>query len=587
MLILCVFALQIASGQSQKSILINTERDKILIPIISKSLESLSFEGHPYFKTVRNLSEVNTNILNDKLLRGILDHYENKDYNFTSSEEKLMKAVAYELKKHDYFLNIHIHSMNPQVEYQFYLYERTPTSDDNFPHQYTNKLTYYTSFIVDLTIPDYRRTLENEVFKMFPFTNQIPIAGIAVKEINTDSITLEKNDTLTLSSSYSIDFETPQNRLNARWYKRLWSPFTNSITTSVISEGPTFKFRSEREGIQKIYMDVFDGVHYSKPDSLTIDVVAKPEIYVAQKKYSDFSYRSIFGNHENISGKISVTVENNKEADSILVEPVDNGRKIIQPFADADSLQIMVNQLMNYHEELMKSFSRIFILDFSFFRTYWPMYRPDVEFSYRQQQGAINLYFEHSKISFRDKFQIKTYTNGLASNTEIVDIQHKAYAANALSISYSSLAYELITDENDTLFQSTPELKFGLTTCLLAIFRQNILSTISFGIPLEKSSKRLTAPISAEIYFRGRFFRGGLFYDLLSATVPNPSLDQNEFSFKNVVGFSLGVDFKPLKIPMFVVASVRGKFNQHKDTVYENRFDYLGESAIGIRWLFK
>ncbi|KRT17756.1 hypothetical protein ASU31_00210 [Pedobacter ginsenosidimutans] len=184
-LVVCSLYSFFLQAQEKNTILIHAKNEQILLPVVEKVLDTITFRGKKVFDSTTNLNKLFSSIENEKSSAAAFSFLTNKNLKLSKKDMLLYDSLASQIANYKYFLNVHINKINNLLEIQFYLYKTSnlgvneiSAAQDMIAVAKVSKPEYYTSFIIDLVKNDYNERIHWEVSKMLPDFNEVPKAVI-------------------------------------------------------------------------------------------------------------------------------------------------------------------------------------------------------------------------------------------------------------------------------------------------------------------------------------------------------------------------------------------------------------------------
>ncbi|SIN79475.1 hypothetical protein [Chitinophaga niabensis] len=553
--------------ENGKSILIYTNDQKFLVPLIEKFLRELSIEGTPVFSTVTNLNEINASIKSDEVLREIIQRLSNRSYPVSNNAKIYLKKVADQLEAHDLFLRIYINRIDNVLEYQFYLYNSkafTKGTSGQFPQNDIVKPVYFTSFIVDINNSNYKDILNLEVKKMiseeFPATNQSPLAFIMYGSDRRAKYYVALNDTITLNGGFSRDLDPVGGKLKYSWIGEERLGPDEDIYQEVLTDiNGRCSFVANRVGSYRVFLQVFDGIDYSAVDSVDFIIRQRPIIHIPYKTVKTAYVNYLWEKKKNISGTLEIFCSSRVISTPYLIN--ERLRK--------DTLALVVeyfSPLPFGKRRLKRNIDQIFQRD-----------AMDTTVVAQRMPLGFKLYFQTP----RNKTVEEVYSVGvsgegnLSSNSEKITVRHLAYSFLSLHLSYQTSSFSF--RENGPPDIGTidhRETRLGLGFNLLPLQEEDgtgemslMDGEFSIGIPISRNSTVNKVNIPAQMAIRFKYIwtraRIGISFGLsamwANVHFENKYINKGEAWSKArlFTGFNEGLEIRPFKrIPLYLNAII-------------------------------
>lgn len=556
-----------AQQAPKRTIMIHTHGDRTLVTLIEKSLGRLRVGDSLRFEHVTNLNQIYNTAMIDTTVRTLIDRGPYINFKLTPEQEKNLKELATTVSQYELLLSVNINKVNALLEYQFYLYStdtttKEKTQQDSTAHWPTKNLLkprYLNSFFIDVSSPDYSERIDREVAKMFPETEQAPVAIISSGSKKAQETFIGIKDTIRLDGSVlSNDHEVSARKLQYYWYREILSPDTGGHKI-LVSEKPSLELPSDRLSDNRFFLKVFDGVHYSNFDSVDIHIKAKPEIYLVDTVISTYYHRSLFKSKDRIQAYAHILSSSLSRSDVSKLQLYVWDRSI-------DTFNVKKEY---YSGKRYKRRS-----------TYKDWINLSMEEALLPREDQINLKVEKTEdgydINFDNNPNHDFYVNyfieeqelNVSSNSVNLTVEHRAYPMYSAITSYNHLAYYALNKSiQDTVDMITHEARFGLSLNLYRSdkSRMTVEADATFGIPVNQHSRvALYSPFQLHLYLKkwlggplGSFVIGtGMSSFQISSQVPLNRFTHHEWKS----GISFGMEVQPLRGFSFLV-TVNGNFS--------------------------
>lgn len=286
------------SIRSQPSIVVFATDKDFMLPYIEETLKSIKhLENNSFvFKSVINLNRIARNISTEIALRKTINHYTDAPYILSDTISEEFKKISEVLSNNDYLLTIDINSIDQFLEYQLHLYESIKDGKEVDGSEkilsVTNPLTPIQSvdFIVDLGDENLKEKIANYVKMLFPESNYLPVANISKvnnKSFLPDTAFVSTIDTLFLHGFNSYDLDSGNDNLHYEWRlinERDILSRNNDLSLVFARNFGRLTCSFPNQGVYLIGLKVFDGISYSKEDTLTVFSYALPTFFHSKNK---------------------------------------------------------------------------------------------------------------------------------------------------------------------------------------------------------------------------------------------------------------------------------------------------------------
>lgn len=472
-------------AQNESSVLIYSESPDYLVPYIEKTITDLRDTSRQnLFNDVESLNRLFANMNYELYLRDIMKYYSSSNYYLGNEAKKVQQDVSVTLASYDYLLKIKTFVFEELVEYQISLFQsllqpETPKADKTyFPSLKIDEPLETINFVIDLKRSDYKEIIDKNLKKLFPETNHPPVARISHnKNEESGKVFVGLGDTLTLETLKSYDVDSPFEDITYEW-KQIQSDGNLHIAPNqrlrIDRNGERQKLTFTEIGEYIFTLQLFDGIGYSKIDTVFIEVIDKPVILIGT---SELIYQ----------WATSITEQNDILSKSIISEQLSIGLTNSNGQLDTSGLKVeSVNPLVDSlklitlyltykdcgcsYEELLKDFSKT---PYSISRT-------------RIDSLGFLLDFETSVGLAEDlkEFRIFYEKYGVRSNVETLKLKFRRYSPFLYKLNYflGSLPYREAAQSSDTsLMYGYQGLSFGISGL---IYREFGLQ-FDFGLPFD------------------------------------------------------------------------------------------------------
>lgn len=301
-------------GQTADNILVFAPKSDLLLSYIEKELAAFYLNDRKLFDRVTNLNRIYSNVRSEGTLREVIGNYSNELYQLSPEGKAIRREVEQLLTAHNYFLLVNINTLDLLVEYQFQLYltsnRASPHSDtfilsDStrfFPINFVQNPVQIENFIINPGDQDYAILIQDNLKKLFKGLNQPPEALITVNGSPNirDSVYYFSNlDTIHLGSELSIDLDTPRKRWKFNWRQISPSGHMNidPFERIVFNEDtPANDLVISNPGRYLIGLTISDGIDHSAEDTLNLEILQRPGIYINESHTFFYNYLSLFNN---------------------------------------------------------------------------------------------------------------------------------------------------------------------------------------------------------------------------------------------------------------------------------------------------
>ncbi|MBI5215741.1 MAG: hypothetical protein HY960_08305 [Ignavibacteriae bacterium] len=350
---------------NEKVLAFYMEKNVFLLPYIESQLQSLRLANDTtkLFKKIINLNRYQDEISDQVTMRSVIDFYAGKTQYLDLSEKakKEHENINKELKSYNSFLNIKVNQLNDLLEYQFFLYEVLPTDNKSELRVKSIRQPLQSkSIFINPSSPKYLSDIQNALKQLFPESDSRPIAVISLKGLPTVSNNVYffgVGDTVNIEASNSIDFDTPRENLQFFWRQINDSGGVNVPLDVLVPIDPHSieqHFVVHKKVKYKLGLKIFDGVNESDEETIYIQSIDKPLIYIYPQDYNFFKRNSIIQLFENDSTISSFSEELLFSTSSEFDNPKLN-------FTKDDSTSIDIS---SFDYKLKKEDNTIFTIDY-------------------------------------------------------------------------------------------------------------------------------------------------------------------------------------------------------------------------------
>ncbi|WP_343304381.1 hypothetical protein AAHN97_22645 [Chitinophaga niabensis] len=543
-----------AQQAPKRTIMIHTHGDRTLVTLIEKSLGRLRVGDSLRFEHVTNLNQIYNTAMIDTIVRTLIDRGPYINFKLTPEQEKNLKELATTVSQYELLLSVNINKVNALLEYQFYLYStdtttKEKTQQDSTAHWPTKNLLkprYLNSFFIDVSSPDYSERIDREVAKMFPETEQAPVAVISSGSKKAQETFIGIKDTIRLDGSVlSNDHEVSARKLQYYWYREILSPDTGGHKI-LVSEKPSLELPSDRLSDNRFFLKVFDGVHYSNFDSVDIHIKAKPEIYLVDTVISTYYHRSLFKSKDRIQAYAHILSSSLSRSDVSKLQLYVWDRRI-------DTFNVKKEY---YSGKRYKRRS-----------TYKDWINLSMEEALLPREDQINLKVEKTEdgydINFDNDANHDFYVNyfieeqelNVSSNSVNLTVEHRAYPMYSFILNYNHLEFGALNKSiEDTIDAVIHEARFGIALSLYRSEQTGIALEADATVGFSANTPRrvtMSRTLQGHLYFKkwvkyhSMALVVGAGYTLFTveSEVPLNRFTYNEWK----PGISVGIESQPVR----------------------------------------
>lgn len=290
--------------------------------ILSNSVEGIvqQIENDSFkIKSVTNINEINLNREIQSSIYELISPTDSRLNIYNDADLEKINTINNQLINHDLFFHVKTKSIANFIQFSFSLYSTTKKSHSNTADNYhipkLLKKIRQTDFLLDIKSEEKYRELTNEIIRIFPFINEKPTAFISTNShSDTDSIFFWPDEKIKFLSELSSDYDT-----NSKYWKYDWrqinisqKPIPNSKRLVINKFASMQELKFEEPGIYYLGLRIFDGLEYSKEDTIIVNIAIKPRIKISENEIDVFVYRNAinsFKKKEQHTTKISAFLE--------------------------------------------------------------------------------------------------------------------------------------------------------------------------------------------------------------------------------------------------------------------------------------
>jgi hypothetical protein len=286
------------SQRPENLLIVNFQDKEYFAPDIINFLTNLKVinqkERNKYFDRIIVLNQLQRHIKEQSSIKVLVDFFkQNTNYSdLNKGAKQLYDSLAKNLGNYNSLLDININQINNLTEIQFSLYSNILSKGENtIPTKDPRNPDKYQSIVFIPQENNYLHIIEKGIKTLFPETDQFPQSVIFInKERNVykKSFYFANDDSITLDGSYSLDIDSKRDDLSYTW--REIDTLSKLDNLPIDFSSPKISFKLTNPGKYHIGLKVFDGIHYSIEDTISIIISLRPKLYV-EINYVKFVYQ--------------------------------------------------------------------------------------------------------------------------------------------------------------------------------------------------------------------------------------------------------------------------------------------------------